>query len=554
MSYRGPDRRRTVPQPRTGPPGSRLALAVGGSLAVAVVAAAACQALGLGDELRPVADTLSIVATAFFFGAGLLRYARWKVTGEAAQAWRSVALLVFSLATFPMAMAVRMLAPDTTPSALGAVARLVSVLVVTAILVPGLRAAEVDAGVQPMRTAGTWLAAAVIGVVAVVLVLDAALPELSSSPTFAGGLDATAAAIWLVLGGLALGGGPRRSTSGRWAAAGMLLLGASAIVRAVLGDSGGWGWVVGVALLSLSAATIVFLDAGADAQTALSHEGRRLQAARTALDDAEELLTSWENRRDDLVHDARSMIAALRAASVTLDRHGDTIDPEAAHRLRGAMDVELERLGRLIGGSARDDVEVVDVHSALQPVVTTMREHGLAVDLDVEGARVLGRADGLAEVVRNLLVNACTHAPGSPVRISAQEYDGVAVILVEDRGPGVPDDLTGLVFERGVGFGPGAGSGLGLDVSRRLMRDQGGDLELRHRPGGGARFVLSLPAASPAMAEAITDAGRPDEDGAPEGSDASGAVSPDAVGTGVAAAAASVVDLTSPAADARAGG
>jgi two-component system sensor histidine kinase TctE len=102
------------------------------------------------------------------------------------------------------------------------------------------------------------------------------------------------------------------------------------------------------------------------------------------------------------------------------------------------------------------------------------------------------------QVLRNLLDNARLYAPGSPVDIRAEQRDEWVVLLVEDQGPGVPLPVRKAVFERGR-RGPAAegtqGSGLGLYVASRLMHEQGGDLWVTDRTGGGASFVMSLPAA-----------------------------------------------------------
>jgi len=112
---------------------------------------------------------------------------------------------------------------------------------------------------------------------------------------------------------------------------------------------------------------------------------------------------------------------------------------------------------------------------------------GLATDCDRE--RVL-------EVLDNLLVNALRFAPsGSSVVLGAGEAPDAVVLFVDDAGPGVPEGERERIFERGVTGGDG-GSGLGLAVSRSLAEAHGGALEVTDAPGGGARFVLRLPAAT----------------------------------------------------------
>jgi signal transduction histidine kinase len=97
-------------------------------------------------------------------------------------------------------------------------------------------------------------------------------------------------------------------------------------------------------------------------------------------------------------------------------------------------------------------------------------------------------------VVRNLLVNARQHAPGSRVRAGVRHAGSFVEILVEDDGPGIPDGMRHEVFGRGV-RGVDGGTGLGLHVSRALMRQQGGTLELAETSRGTC-FVMTLPIAA----------------------------------------------------------
>jgi len=117
-------------------------------------------------------------------------------------------------------------------------------------------------------------------------------------------------------------------------------------------------------------------------------------------------------------------------------------------------------------------------------------------------ARVLLDPQRMTQVLHNLLANAAHHAPeGSAVVVAAEADAGEARITVRDRGPGVPEDEIGTIFERFAqgrrrdGRGP-AGSGLGLAIVRTLVELHGGRVEARNAPvaeGGGASFTVALP-------------------------------------------------------------
>jgi two-component system, OmpR family, sensor kinase len=126
------------------------------------------------------------------------------------------------------------------------------------------------------------------------------------------------------------------------------------------------------------------------------------------------------------------------------------------------------------------------------------------VSLDLPGPVTLdGVADDLHRLAGNLVENALIHtAAGTPVTVSVRREGDSAVLEVADRGPGVPAGLRERVFERFArGSGDTAragGSGLGLAIVKAVADAHGGSVELLDAPGGGARFVVSLPIGSPA--------------------------------------------------------
>jgi signal transduction histidine kinase len=132
----------------------------------------------------------------------------------------------------------------------------------------------------------------------------------------------------------------------------------------------------------------------------------------------------------------------------------------------------------------------------VRSVATELETRGeQAIELDGdEVVWAVGDPGSVAQIVRILLDNALVHgASDAPVHASAEMHDGMARVVVEDRGPGVPPEDRDRIFER---FERGAeasegGFGLGLAIGRELARRMDGDLTLEGEPPG-ARFVLSL--------------------------------------------------------------
>ena len=113
---------------------------------------------------------------------------------------------------------------------------------------------------------------------------------------------------------------------------------------------------------------------------------------------------------------------------------------------------------------------------------------------------VLADSDDVAMMLANYLDNALVYAR-PPVAIAAGVSDGVARIEVSDGGPGVPDSFVPRLFERfaraPVARLRGEGIGLGLWIVRALAWANDGDAWYERAPGGGSRFCLRLPLATP---------------------------------------------------------
>ena len=128
-------------------------------------------------------------------------------------------------------------------------------------------------------------------------------------------------------------------------------------------------------------------------------------------------------------------------------------------------------------------------------------DHPLSLDLG-DPVTVDGVADDLHRLAANLVENALLHTPpGTPVTVSVRRAGDSAVLEVADRGPGVPHALRERVFDRftrgGADRVPSGGSGLGLAIVKAVADAHDGRVDLLEAEGGGARFVVTLPAGIP---------------------------------------------------------
>jgi two-component system, OmpR family, sensor kinase len=168
---------------------------------------------------------------------------------------------------------------------------------------------------------------------------------------------------------------------------------------------------------------------------------------------------------------------------------------------------DLHDLALAEAGQLRLERIPVDVAQLTRIAASQFRPAAETVGVQLEFAagedipEVLGDADRLAQVLRNLLSNALRHTPaGGLVTLSVERTDGFVRIGVADTGTGIsPEDLP-HVFDRFYRGDKslsrrGGGAGLGLAIARQLVTAHGGTLEVNSPPGQGAVFALTLPAA-----------------------------------------------------------
>jgi two-component system OmpR family sensor kinase len=230
---------------------------------------------------------------------------------------------------------------------------------------------------------------------------------------------------------------------------------------------------------------------------------RELDAARG---ETEAMLARQRRFVADASHELRTPLTSVLA---NLELLADSLRGDQGEAARSALR-SSRRMRRLVADLlllARTDVGrvvarepcdlaqvVVEATAELGPVSA---EH--EISLDVHPATVEAARDELHRLTINLLENALRHTPrGTAIRVSTGiSPDGGAQLVVEDDGPGVPEELAANIFQRFVrGSGDRGGSfGLGLAIVQAVAQSHGGSVTLEPSPGGhGARFVVRLPA------------------------------------------------------------
>ena len=223
----------------------------------------------------------------------------------------------------------------------------------------------------------------------------------------------------------------------------------------------------------------------------------------------DDLLESRHRLLRDVSHELRSPLARLQALLSIARQKADAAGAEQVDR----MEAELARLDELIGeilsysrleareGITRHPTDIVDL---VQNIVDDASLEGQAAgkQIRMQGPQrcVIDLDSGLVQsAVENVVRNALRYtAEGTPVDVNILDDPECVRIVVDDHGPGVPEEAIAKIFEPFYGVGDSrstqSGSGgIGLAIAERSIRLHGGTIAARNRNGGGLRVEIALP-------------------------------------------------------------
>jgi two-component system OmpR family sensor kinase len=218
-----------------------------------------------------------------------------------------------------------------------------------------------------------------------------------------------------------------------------------------------------------------------------------------------------QNMVADVAHELRSPLSVLQGnLRAILDGVYPSDEAEISRlydetRLLSRLVDDLRELALADAGQLRLNLRPTNVG---QVAASTVENLGLAAEarqvslherIASDLPPVQADPDRVAQVLRNLLINALRHTPpGGSVIITAAPVPCAVEIAVSDTGEGIaPDDLP-RVFERLWRADParsraGGGTGLGLSVAQSLVKAQGGRIWAESTPGRGSTFRFTLP-------------------------------------------------------------
>ena len=299
----------------------------------------------------------------------------------------------------------------------------------------------------------------------------------------------------------------------------------SALLRAIAGTAGLaalLALVTGLALARRITRPVARLVAVTRATAAGDRSARvgdirapgELRELAAAFDQMADTLDYEDKIRRDLVasvaHELRTPVAVLQAGHEALLDGVAEPTPEELGELRD----EVLRLARMV-----DDLQTLAAADAAALHLTRERRDlaglagtgadslarrfeaaGVTLRRELAPVPVLADERWLHQVVTNLLGNALKFTPaGGTVTISTRPDGPDAILEVADTGAGIPADELPRVFDRfwrGRGAAHTSGSGIGLAIAAELARAHGGTLTAASEPGAGARFTLTLRAAT----------------------------------------------------------
>lgn len=214
----------------------------------------------------------------------------------------------------------------------------------------------------------------------------------------------------------------------------------------------------------------------------------------------------------DASHELKTPLAAIRLLTDSILQN-ENMDNATAMEFVSDIGQEAERLSRItedllrltrLDSGVMEAARLIEVGPVLERVAKMLRpvaaEKGVELLIvNMTGAEVVATEGELHQILYNLAENAIKYnRPGGYVRIKAEPGEETAVITVEDNGIGIPPGDLSNIFKRFYRVDKArsraaGGTGLGLSIVNDTVSRRGGAIHVENVPGGGTRFIVTLP-------------------------------------------------------------
>jgi signal transduction histidine kinase len=245
----------------------------------------------------------------------------------------------------------------------------------------------------------------------------------------------------------------------------------------------------------------------------LDHPAGRPGAPPVPSDETGRHLADLHENIDFLIHEIRTPLTAIISSAEIL--MGQLLSPQERDGVLDIIHKEALRINELLGNfhqlhqqQAESWLEkmtfsAVRIADLLQDAATRFRNasprHVIRVNLATNLPPVRGDRMKLDLVVRNLLANAIKYSPdGGTILLSAWEARNEVVVIVQDHGIGISEENLPKIFDRNFRINhPDShktpGSGQGLAIVSRIIKNHGGTLRVESEVGKGSAFFFTLP-------------------------------------------------------------
>ncbi len=220
-------------------------------------------------------------------------------------------------------------------------------------------------------------------------------------------------------------------------------------------------------------------------------------------------------------HELRTPLAAIKGLTTTLLGNAQSVAPVETRQFYRIIDEQADRMGALI----TDLLDVGQIGTGTLSVATEPTEagelieqaratflsgggpHSVLIDLPTGLPPVMADRRRIVQVLNNLLANAARHSPETaPIRLTAGREGPYVAFSVADEGRGMTAERLARLFREPGDTGNGergVRSGLGLVISKGLVEAHGGRIRAESPgPGGGARFIFTVPLAGEGVGRA----------------------------------------------------
>ncbi|PCJ94707.1 MAG: hypothetical protein COA52_04700 [Hyphomicrobiales bacterium] len=211
-----------------------------------------------------------------------------------------------------------------------------------------------------------------------------------------------------------------------------------------------------------------------------------------------ELVTARTLLLGGISHDLRTYLTRLRLRVESLPN--EAFRDKAVRDLDNMSNLLNDALALAQGTDIQNNFEAIDISSLMATELADRDNDCIAATQNDSGELIRVNANPVAfrRMFNNLLDNACRY--GTHVEVQVTQHDGLAIIHIDDDGPGIPLEHCNSVFEPFFTVDPSrsvqtGGSGLGLAIAKQIAESCGGTISATISPLNGARISIALPAA-----------------------------------------------------------